>query len=111
MLSTSSLLLKQSLVFRIYRSSKTFNMMDISNFRRDPTGGTAVSSPSMHILSFILITEGGTQVKSIIDVLLLLLYDLHTSFLDRKVSLYWCADLTPFTRTTERSLRSYCVVL
>ena len=35
----------QSFAFRIYRSSKTLNMVDTSNFSRDRTGGTALSSP------------------------------------------------------------------
>ena len=35
----------QSFAFRIYRSSKTLNIVDTSNFSRDRTGGTALSSP------------------------------------------------------------------
>ena len=69
-----------------------FNMYGgTSNFRRAPTGGSSLSRPSIHILSFIL-TKG--------DILLLLLVDyFHTS-------LYWCTDFMPLAKTSGRILRS-----
>ena len=76
-------------------------MLDTSNFRRDPAGGTALSSPFIFIFVF---TKGGLIVVLTgyrLEVSLLLLLDyFHAFFLDRKVLLSWCTDFMSFTITT-----------